>query len=110
MKTSKRDSSGGKRDSVTRDNPLKGSVTVSRHGGVTKHARHVTVTVRPEGRPVTVTRLANQDAAARFAGWLAGCSAEQQARLEQAQKALEANPVKDEQLPPALRGGSLEVF
>lgn len=110
MKTSKRDSSEQKRDSVTRDNPLKGSVTVSRHGGVTKHARHVTVTVRPEGRPVTVTRLANQDAAGRFASWLAGCSAEQQARWERAQKDLDANPVQDKQLPPALRDGALEVF
>jgi len=46
----------------------------------------------------------------RFDAWLAGCSAEQQARFEAAQQRLDAHPVTDDQLPPALRGGALEVF
>lgn len=54
------------------------------------------------GRCVTVTA-----AAPRFDAWLAGATAEQQARWER----LHGKPaVDDNELPPALRGGALEVF
>lgn len=46
----------------------------------------------------------------KFDAWLAGASAEQQARWDRMQSGLVADPVKDEQLPPALRGGALEAF
>lgn len=45
----------------------------------------------------------------RFAAWLAGATAEQQARWERLQQQ-GATKVNDNDLPPALRGGALEVF
>lgn len=44
----------------------------------------------------------------RFDAWLAGATAEQQAAWEARQH--KAETVPDEQLPPPLRGGNLEVF
>lgn len=43
----------------------------------------------------------------KFDGWLAGASAEQQARWERMQAGAK---VEDETLPPALRGGALGAF
>lgn len=45
----------------------------------------------------------------RFDAWLAGATAEQQARWERLQQQ-GATKVNDNDLPPALRGGALEVF
>ena len=57
--------------------------------------------VRPEARPES------SGISRRFDGWLAGASAEQQARWERMQAGAK---VEDETLPPALRGGALGAF
>ena len=62
---------------------------------------------RPALRPGTNVPLSQNQ---RFAGWLAGASPEQAKRWERMQAGLAADPVQDDQLPPALRGGALEVF
>lgn len=106
-----RDSSGEKRDvtSVTpsRAHAPSGSVTLSRRDN--KRDDRDSTTLRFDAVTVTKSRgIWKTDK--RFAGWLAGASAEQQARWERMQSGLAADPVKDEQLPPALRGGALEAF
>lgn len=60
-------------------------------------------------RPGAYARPSHQKAGV-FDAWLAGASSEQQARWERIQAGLAADPVKDDQLPPALRGGALEAF
>lgn len=105
MKTAERDRNEAKRDTAgvtpRARALLRRDVTVSRRDSERDTA--VTVTARLEAGP-SPSRLAGDR---RFDGWLAGASAEQQARWERMQAGAK---VEDETLPPALRGGALGAF
>lgn len=104
-KTQNRDSNSENRDSegVTPSRAralLRRDVTVSRRDSGRDNRRDSDRTAR--GRPVTITATDK-----RFAGWLAGATEAQAERWKRMQAAA---PVKDAELPPALRDGALEVF
>lgn len=69
------------------------------------HIRDVTAGIRDSRPPKGAVHHGS-----RFDAWLAGASPEQAKKWADRQAALAADPVKDEQLPPALRGGALEAF
>lgn len=106
MTNAKRDSNTEKRDTKC--------VTPSRARALLR--RDVTVSRRDNSRDVTRSSRDSQppEGAAhhgrRFDAWLAGASPEQAKRWKRMQAVLAADPVQDDQLPPALRGGALEVF